>query len=68
MDVASSLRALNVEMILTEHSAEAARHAASTGLIYTEKVEEVVEEKLKDEGVIEGKEEMGDAGKGAGSE
>ncbi len=60
MEMAASLRAFNVEMILTEDSADAARHAASTGLIFTEKVEEVEEEKLKDEGVIEGKEEIGE--------
>ena len=60
MEMAASLRAFNVEMILTEDSADAARHDASTGLIYTEKVEEVEEEKLKDEGVIEGKEDLGE--------
>ena len=58
-DVAEELKTYNVEMILTEHTVDAAKHAASIGLIFTEKIKEVVEDKEEDEGEVGGKKELG---------
>lgn len=58
-DVANELKKYGVEMILTEHTVEAARHAAGMGLIFTEKVQQVEQDKKEDEGVVGGKEELG---------
>jgi hypothetical protein len=53
--VAKELKTLDVEMILTEDSVQAAEHAATAGLIFREKIEKIEQDKLEDEGVIEGK-------------
>ena len=53
--VAKELKTLDVEMILTEDSVQAAEHAATAGLIFREKIEMIEQDKLEDEGVIEGK-------------
>jgi phosphatidate phosphatase APP1 len=60
MEVADTLKELNVEMILTEHTVEAAKHAASSGLIFSETIPKIEVEKKKDEGEIEGKEMLND--------
>ena len=55
--IASSLKEHDVEMILTQDSVKAAEHAASTGLIYTEKLPAIEQDKKEDEGEVAGKEE-----------
>jgi hypothetical protein len=46
-------------MILTEHTVKAAEHAAATGLIFTEKISEIEQDKKEDEGQAPGKVEAG---------
>lgn len=58
-DVAAQLKPLGVEMILTEHSVQAAEHAAASGLIFSEKIPAIEQDKQEDEGVQEGKDIMG---------
>ena len=57
-EVAAQLKPLGVEMILTEHTVQAAEHAAASGLIYSEKIPAIEQDKKEDEGVQEGKEIM----------
>ncbi len=54
--IAVELKALGVEMLLTEHSIEAAEHAASTGLIFREEIPAIVQDKKEDTGQLPGKE------------
>jgi phosphatidate phosphatase APP1 len=56
---ADELKALGVEMILTEHSVKAAEHAAYTGLIFTEKLPAIEQDKKEDKGQVTGKVEAG---------
>lgn len=58
--IATSLKEQGVEMILTEHTVKAAEHAASTGLIFTEKIPAIVQDKKEDTGQEGGKEAIGD--------
>jgi phosphatidate phosphatase APP1 len=53
--VALELKTTGVEMILTEHSVKAAEHAASTGLIFTEEIPAIVQDKKEDLGQAPGK-------------
>lgn len=55
--IAEQLRTHNVEMILTEHTVQAARHAADTGLIFRDQIPVIEQDKKEDEGVVPGKEE-----------
>ncbi|MEJ7625508.1 MAG: App1 family protein [Ferruginibacter sp.] len=57
-EVVEALKDLSVEMILTEHSVEAAKHAAGAGLIFTEHIPAIEQDKKEDEGKVEGKEEL----------
>jgi phosphatidate phosphatase APP1 len=57
LDVQEALRSHGVEMILTEHSVQAAEHAAATGLIFREAIPDIVQDKKEDEGEVAGKEE-----------
>jgi phosphatidate phosphatase APP1 len=56
-DVAEQLRSLNVEMILTEHSVQAAEHAAATGLIFRKQIPVIEQDMKEDKGLVPGKEE-----------
>jgi phosphatidate phosphatase APP1 len=56
---ADELKALGVEMILTEHSVKAAEHAAQAGLIFTEKLPVIEQDKKEDKGQAAGKVEAG---------
>ncbi|WP_204743254.1 App1 family protein [Pseudocnuella soli] len=56
-DVATELRSHGVEMILTEHSVQAAEHAAATGLIFSNALPEIEADKEQDQGELSGKEE-----------
>lgn len=57
LDIAESLSAFKVPMVLVQNTLEAAKHATQKGLLVTEAVNHVEEEKKKDEGIIPGKEE-----------
>jgi phosphatidate phosphatase APP1 len=56
---AIALKTLGVEMVLTEHTVEAAEHAAASGLILTEAIPVIVEDKKEDKGQLPGKAEPG---------
>ena len=56
---ADALQSLGVEMILTEHSVKAAEHAAGSGLIFTEKLPAIEQDKKEDKGQVAGKVEAG---------
>lgn len=56
-DISAELKK-NVEMVVVDHTLEAAKHAAKIGLIFTEALPEIEREKKKDKGEIEGKEEI----------
>lgn len=58
IDVSTSLEEHKVEMVIVENTVAAAEHAAKVGLIYSEEIPTIEVEKKKDEGVIEGKEEL----------
>ncbi len=55
--ISNNLKALGVEMLLTEHSVDAAEHAASSGLIFREEIPAIVQDKQEDTGQAPGKEE-----------
>lgn len=56
MDISAELEE-HVELLIVDNTVEAAEHAARTGLIYTEAIPEIEEDKKKDTGEISGKEE-----------
>ena len=56
-DISAELKK-NVEMVVVDHTLEAAQHAAKIGLIFTEALPEIEREKKKDKGEIEGKKEI----------
>lgn len=57
LDVSESLREQKVEMIVVENTVKAAEHAAQKGLIFTETIPAIEEEKKEDKGQKPGKEE-----------
>ena len=57
IDVSLSLKEYKTEMIIVDNTVEAAEHAAKNGLIFTETIPAIVEEKKKDKGQEPGKEE-----------
>jgi phosphatidate phosphatase APP1 len=56
MDISTELKD-HVDMVIVDNTVEAAEHAASTGLIYTEAIPEIEEDKKQDKGETAGKEE-----------
>jgi phosphatidate phosphatase APP1 len=56
-DVSESLREQKVEMVIVENTVEAAEHAAQKGLIFTEAIPAIVQEKKEDKGQEPGKED-----------
>jgi phosphatidate phosphatase APP1 len=58
IEVARGLAQHKVEMILVDNTVEAAKHAASIGLIYKEAIPEVDADKKQDKGEIAGKEKV----------
>lgn len=56
MDVSAEL-AEHVELLIVDNTVEAAEHAARTGLIFTQSIPEIVNDKKQDTGEIAGKEE-----------
>jgi phosphatidate phosphatase APP1 len=58
IDISRELATDKVEMIIVDNTAEAAAHAAKTGLIYSEAIPVIVEDKKMDKGETPGKEAM----------
>lgn len=58
VDISKELVPDKVEMIIVDNTIEAAEHAASTGLIYTDAIPQIIVDKKQDKGEILGKEEM----------
>ncbi len=58
LDVSESLVQHKVEMIIVENTVQAAEHAAQKGLIYTQSIAAIEEEKKEDKGEKPGKEEI----------
>ena len=59
VDVSETLRQEKVEMIISDNTVEAAEHAARLGLIFTETLPAIEEEKREDKGEAPGKEALG---------
>lgn len=57
VDVSTSMEEYKVEMIIVENTVEAAEHAAGRGLIFTDTIPVIEEEKKEDKGEKPGKEE-----------
>ena len=55
--VSESLRNDKIEMIIVENTVEAAKHAAQNGLIFTEAIPAIEQDKKEDKGQVPGKEE-----------
>ncbi len=55
-NISNNLKELGVEMLLTEHSVDAAEHAAANGLIIKEEIPAIVQDKKEDTGQVPGKE------------
>lgn len=58
IDISKELEAHKVEMLIVDNTVEAAAHAATINLIYTEAIPEIIEDKKQDKGELPGKEEM----------
>jgi phosphatidate phosphatase APP1 len=58
LDVSQSLIEQKVEMVIVDNTVEAAEHAAQTGLIFTETIPAIEQEKKEDKGQEPGKEEL----------
>jgi phosphatidate phosphatase APP1 len=56
--ISKELAADKVEMIIVDNTVEAAVHATKIGLIYTEAIPGIIEDKKKDKGEVSGKERM----------
>jgi phosphatidate phosphatase APP1 len=57
IDVSKSLLEDKVEMVIVDNTVEAAEHAAKIGLIYTEAIPAIEQEKKEDKGQEAGKED-----------
>jgi phosphatidate phosphatase APP1 len=57
VDISRSLAEHKVEMVVVDNTVEAAEHAAKAGLIYTEAIPAIEEEKKEDKGQKPGKED-----------
>ena len=58
LDISEELSRNNVEMVIVDNTVEAAEHAAKSGLIYTEQIPKIIEDKKQDKGEVPGKEEL----------
>jgi len=56
IDISTELKD-HVELVIVDNTVEAAEHAAASGLIYTEVIPEIEQDKKQDKGEIAGKEE-----------
>lgn len=57
VDVSESLKEHKIEMVIVENTVEAAEHAAGHGLIFTETIPAIEQEKKEDKGQEPGKED-----------
>ena len=57
VDISGALKDDKIEMIIVDDTAEAAKHAAENGLIFTQAIAAIEQDKKEDEGVVPGKEE-----------
>jgi phosphatidate phosphatase APP1 len=57
IDVSQSLKEYKIEMIIVDNTVEAAEHAAQNGLIFTEAIPAIEQEKKEDKGQEPGKED-----------
>ena len=58
VDVSASLGTQKVEMIIVENTVEAAEHAAQNGLIFTQAIPAIEQDKKEDKGQAPGKEDV----------
>ena len=59
--ISEELSAHEVEMIIVDNTIEAAEHAARTGLIFSEEIPGIVEDKKQDKGETPGKQDLENA-------
>ncbi len=57
IDISELLREKKVEMIVVENTVEAAEHAAKNGLLFTQAIPAIEQEKKEDKGQEPGKED-----------
>ncbi len=60
VDVSKLLEEENVEMIIVDNTVEAAEHAAKIGLIYSDAIPVIEQDKKEDKGQLPGKEDVGE--------
>jgi phosphatidate phosphatase APP1 len=58
IDISKDLAASKVEMVIVDNTVEAAEHAAKNGLIFTEAIPKIEDDKKQDKGETGGKEKM----------
>jgi len=59
IEISKEVEEHKVEMVIVDNTVEAAEHAAKTGLIFTEAIPKIVNDKRQDKGEIPGKEDFG---------
>jgi phosphatidate phosphatase APP1 len=59
IEISKELVTDKIEMLIVDNTVEAAEHAAKIGLIFTQEIPKIVEDKKQDKGEVPGKEEMG---------
>ncbi|MEO6550011.1 MAG: phosphatase domain-containing protein [Ferruginibacter sp.] len=57
LEFSETLKELKVEMIIVENTVNAAEHAAERGFIFNQAISTIEQDKMKDEGLLPGKEE-----------
>ena len=55
VDISKEIGAHKVEMVIVDNTVEAAKHAAKTGLIFTEAIPKIEDDKKQDDGEVPGK-------------
>jgi phosphatidate phosphatase APP1 len=58
VDVSTTMKEFKVEMVIVDNTVEAAEHAAKNGLIFTDTIPAIEQEKREDKGQEAGKEEL----------
>ncbi|HEY0742374.1 MAG TPA: phosphatase domain-containing protein [Chryseosolibacter sp.] len=58
VEISKELLADKVEMVVVDNTVEAAKHAAENGLIFTEAIPQIIQEKRQDKGEAPGKTDM----------
>ena len=60
VDISASMLEHKIEMIIVENTVEAAKHAAQNGLLFTEAIPAIEQEKKEDKGQTPGKKDAGE--------